>query len=121
MGWSYSGPWENRVQGTLFHVLSRENEQGDVFLEDKDRNDFISLMGEISKRFDVNVFAYVLMDNHYHILLRTNRPNLSKAMQWMGVTYTRRFNNRHGRSGHLFQGRFKSLIVENDAYLIELS
>jgi len=78
-------------------------------------------MGEISKCFGVDVLAYVLMDNQNHILLRTNRPNLSKVMQWMGVTYTRRFNNRHGPAGHLFQGRFKSLIVENDAYLIELS
>jgi len=72
----------------------------------------------MSDRFDVNIFAYVLMDNHYHILLRTNNPNFSKAMQWMGVTYTRRFNNCHARSGSLFQGRFKSLIVENDAYFV---
>jgi REP element-mobilizing transposase RayT len=78
-------------------------------------------MGEMSDRFNVDIFAYVLMDNHYHILLRTNNPNLSKAMQWLGLTYTRRFNNRHARSGHLFQGRFKSLIVENDAYLVRLS
>jgi len=60
-----------------------------------------------------------LMSNH--LLLRTNRANLSKTMQWLGVTYTRRLNNRHGRSGHLFQGRFKSILVENDAYMLELS
>ena len=116
-----SRPWRIEFSGALYHVLSRGNEQGNVFIEDEDRNNCINLLGEISSRFDVDVFAYVLLDNHYHILLRTNRPNLSKAMQWMGVTYTRRFNNRHGRSGHLFQGRFKSLIVENDAYLVELS
>jgi REP element-mobilizing transposase RayT len=78
-------------------------------------------MGEMSDRFNVDIFAYVLMHNHYHILLRTNNPNLSRAMQWLGGTHTRRFNNRHARSGHLFQGRFKSLIVENDAYLVRLS
>ena len=78
-------------------------------------------MGEMSDRFDVDIFAYVLMDNHYHILLQTNNFNLSKAIQWLGVTYARRFNNRHARSGHLFQGRFKSLIVENNAYLVRLS
>ena len=99
-----SRPWRIEFRGALYHVLSRGNEQGDVFLDDEDRNDFISLMGKISNRFDVAVFSYVLMDNHYHILFRTNTPNLSKAMQWMGVTYTRRFNNRH-----------------NDAYLVELS
>jgi putative transposase len=69
----------------------------------------------------VDVFAYVLVSNHYHLLIKTTHPNLSKAMQWLGVTYTRRFSNRHSRSGHLFQGRFKSLIVENDAYVVELS
>jgi len=63
----------------------------------------------------------VLMTNHYHLLLQTRHPNLSKAMQWFGVTYTRRFNNRHLRTGHLFQGRFKSILVEDDAYVVELS
>ena len=60
------------------------------------------------------------MNNHYHILLRTNRADLSKGMQWLGATYNRRFNNRHMRSGHLFQGRFKNIIVQNDAYLMQL-
>ncbi|MFH1488852.1 MAG: transposase [Pseudomonadota bacterium] len=60
-------------------------------------------------------------EQHYHLLIRTRRANLSKGMQWLGVTFTRRFNNKHMRSGHLFQGRFKSIIVENDAYLMRLS
>lgn len=75
----------------------------------------------MSQRFDVDIFAYVLMDNHYHLLLRTNRSNLSKCMQWLGTTYTTRFNLRHSRSGHLFRGRYKSIIVENDSYLKQLS
>ena len=75
----------------------------------------------MSERFDVDVFAYVLMDNHYHLLLRTNSANLSKSMQWLGTTYTTRFNLRHAQNGHLFQGRYKSIIVENDAYLLQLS
>ncbi len=116
-----SRPWRIEFKGALYHVLSRGNEQKDIFWDDEDRNCFIRIMGEMSDRFDVNIFAYVLMDNQYHILFRTNIPNLSKAMQWLGVTYTRRFNNRHARSGHLFQGRFKSLILENDAYLVRLS
>ena len=116
-----SRPWRIEFEGALYHVLSRGNEQRDIFIDDEDRDSFINLMGEMSDRFEVDIFAYVLMNNHYHILLRTNSANLSKAMQWMGVTYTRRFNNRHVRSGHLFQGRFKSLIVQNDAYLVQLS
>jgi len=101
-----SRPWRIEFSGALYHVLSRGNEQGNVFIEDEDRNNCINLLGEISSRFDVDVFAYVLLDNHYHILLRTNRPNLSKAMQWMGVTYTRRFNNRH-KKGRWFQNDLK--------------
>ena len=69
-------------------------------------------VGEMSDRFKVGVFAVVLMSNHCHLLLRTKLANLSKFMQWLGLTYPRRFNNRHGRSGHLFQGRFKSIVVE---------
>lgn len=116
-----SRPWRIEFEGALYHVLARGNNRRDIFLDDEDFNILINLLGEMSSRFDVDVFAYVLMNNHYHILLRTNSPNLSKAMQWIGVTYTRRFNNRHVRSGHLFQGRFKSLIVQNDAYLVQLS
>ncbi len=75
----------------------------------------------MSERYDFDIFAYVLMDNHYHLLARSRQANLKKAMQWFGTTYTRRFNLRHYRSGHLFQGRYKSIIVQNDAYLLQLS
>jgi len=69
----------------------------------------------------VAVFCYVLMGNHYHLLIRTDRANLSKSMQWLGTTYTTHFNRRHATSGHLFQGRYKSILVENDSYLLQLS
>jgi REP element-mobilizing transposase RayT len=82
---------------------------------------FLDLIGDFSERFEIDMFAYVLMDNHFHLLLRTRQANLPKAMQWLGTTYTRKFNNRHDRSGHLFQGRYKSILVENDQYLLHLS
>ena len=113
--------WRIEFEGAFYHVLSRGNEKRDIFFDDDDRRQFLDTVGEMSGRFIVDIFAYVLMDNHYHLLLRTMRANLSKAMQWFGTTYTRRFNNRHSRSGHLFQGRYKSLIIENDAYLTQLS
>jgi REP element-mobilizing transposase RayT len=113
--------WRIEYEGALYHILSRGNEQKDIFYDDQDRLLFLKTIGEMYERFEIDVFAYMLMGNHYHLLLKTNRANLSKSMQWLGLTYTRRFNLRHFRSGHLFQGRFKSIIVQNDAYLMRLS
>jgi REP element-mobilizing transposase RayT len=107
--------------GAYYHVLSRGNNLNDIFLSDDDRNDFLEILAEMSMRFDIEIYGYVLMNNHYHLLLRTLKPNLSKSMQWLGTRYTRSFNIRNERSGHLFQGRFKSIIVENGAYLMQLS
>ena len=108
-------------KGALYHILSRGNDRRDIFSGDDDYKVFLSVLEEMSERFEVDIFAYVLMSNHYHLLIRTNQDNLSKSMQWLGTTYTRRFNLKHFRSGHLFQGRFKSILVQNDAYLTQLS
>jgi len=116
-----SRPWRIEYEGALYHLLSRGNERSDIFMDEKDRSSFLDVAGEMSERFDIDIFAYVLMDNHYHLLIRTRRANLKKAMQWFGTTYTQRFNRRHFRSGHLFQGRYKSIIIQNDAYLLQLS
>jgi len=113
--------WRIEYEGALYHVLSRGNERCNIVVDDKDRNLFLDTVGEMSQRFEVDICAYVLMDNHYHLLIRTQRANLSKGMQWLGATYTKRFNIRHFRSGHLFQGRFKNMLVQNDAYLLQLS
>ena len=113
--------WRIEYEGALYHILSRGNEKQDIVLTDDDRKLFLATAGEMAERFDIDLFAYVLMDNHYHLLLRTNRANLCKSMQWFGATYTKRFNLRHNRSGHLFQGRFKNMLVQNDAYLLQLS
>lgn len=113
--------WRIEYEGALYHILSRGNERRNIVSDDRDRNLFLDTLGEMSQRFAVDLFAYVLMDNHYHLLFRTNRANLSKSMQWFGATYTKRFNNRHFRSGHLFQGRFKNMLIQDDAYLLQLS
>lgn len=113
--------WRIEYKGALYHVLSRGNEGRDIVIADDDRKLFLETLGEMSDRFKIDIFAYVLMDNHYHLLFRTNRPNLCKSMQWFGATYTKRFNTRNHRSGHLFQGRFKNMLVQNDTYLLQLS
>jgi REP element-mobilizing transposase RayT len=116
-----SRAWRIEYEGALYHLLSRGNERRDIFKDDRDRSIFLDTIDEFSERFEINVFAFVLMHNHYHLLVRTLHANLKKAMHWFGTTYTQRFNKRHSRSGHLFQGRYKSIIVQNDAYLLQLS
>lgn len=104
-------PW------TLYHVLSRGNEKREIFREEKDYLKFLDTLGTMVERFKLEVHAYVLMKNHYHLLIRTREGNLSRAIQWLGVSYSVWFNRRHQRSGHLFQGRFKSFLIENERYL----
>jgi len=104
----------------FYHVFSRGNERRAVFYDDRDREHFLALLGVVRQRFEAEPLAYVLMPNHYHLVLRTLRPNLSRAMQWLGVAYTNWFNARHERSGHLFQGRFRAVLVEDEAYLRRL-
>jgi REP element-mobilizing transposase RayT len=101
-------------------VLSRGNEGGAIFLTRGDYQKFLDLVAAMVSRFKVEVHAYVLMKNHYHVLIRTQQANLSRAIQWLGVSYAGWFNREHKRSGHLFQGRFKSFLIENDLYLTAL-
>lgn len=101
---------------TFYHVLSRGNERRKIFRDQRDYERFIDTIGRMVGRYHIEVHAYVLMGNHYHLLLRTQEGNLSRAIQWLGLTYSVWFNRRHKRSGHLFQGRFKSFIVEDDSY-----
>ena len=118
---SMARAWRIEFEGAFYHILSRGNEGRGIVGDDTDRRKFLETLGQTAERFDLEIFAYVLMTNHYHLLLRTRQANLSNAMQWFGTAYTRRYNNRHGRTGHLFQGRFKSILVENEAYLMRLS
>jgi REP element-mobilizing transposase RayT len=98
-----------------YHVTSRGNERRAIYRNDRDRLHFLELLGEMVERYGVQVHAYVLMDNHFHLLLQTPEANLSRAVQWLGVSYSVWFNRRHDRAGHLFQGRFKALIIEEHA------
>jgi REP element-mobilizing transposase RayT len=101
---------------TFYHVLSRGNEKRDIFYDEKDYLKFLDTLGRMVARFKLEVHAYILMKNHYHLLVRTKAANLSRGIQWLSVSYSVWFNRRHERSGHLFQGRFKSFLIENDQY-----
>jgi hypothetical protein len=76
-------PWRIQYENAFYHVFSRGNNQQDIFVTDDDRYLFLDTIGEMAKRFDCDIFAYVLMDNHYHLLLRTPKANLSRSMQWI--------------------------------------
>ena len=101
--------------GARYHVTARGNERKAIYRDDTDRAHFLRLLADLGERFGAQVHAYVLMDNHFHLLLLTPEGNLSRAMQWLNVSYSVWFNRRHDRAGHLFQGRFSAVVVEDDA------
>jgi putative transposase len=113
-------PLRIEFPGAIYHVTSRGNAQASIFLDDIDRNTFLSVLGQTMRRFNVICHAYCLMTNHFHLLLETPDANLSKAMRQFNSVYTQTFNRRHGRVGHVLQGRFKSIVVDREAYLLEL-
>lgn len=106
--------------GALYHVTARGNERQTIFQDETDRQHFLKLFGHEILQQRWRCYAYCLMDNHYHLLLETPEPNLSRGMRRLNGSYTQRFNWRHHRVGHLLQGRFKSLLVERESYLLEL-
>lgn len=113
--------WRIEFEGAYYHLMSRGNDGRHIFMNDSDRRMFLNTISDMCERFEINVFAYVLMLNHYHLLVRTNQANLTKAMHWFGTTYTSRFNNKNQKIGHLFQGRYKSILIQNDTYVMQLS
>jgi len=92
-----------------------------IFQDDHDRQHWVNLLAEMAKQFRLRVHAYALLDNHYHLILETTETNLSRAMQWLQVSYSMWHNRRHGRVGPLFQGRFRSVVVEDGRWAYELS
>ncbi|MCF7848317.1 MAG: transposase [Kiritimatiellales bacterium] len=100
--------------GAVYHVTSRGNRQEAVFLDGKDCEVFIDALDEVCGRTGWRMHAFVLMGNHYHLLLETPEPNLVDGMRWLQGTYTKRFNGRHKQWGHLFQGRYKALLVDGE-------
>ena len=103
-----------------YHVTSRGDRREAIFEDDVDRQHFLAVLAAATQRFDVAVFAYCLMDNHYHLVIQTRLANLSQLMRQINGVYTQQYNRRHDKVGHLFQGRFKAILVDQDAYLLEV-
>jgi REP element-mobilizing transposase RayT len=104
-------PLRIEFPGAIYHITSRGNAQAAIFADDRVREELLGVLGDAVSRFHWLCHAYCLMDNHYHLLIETPEPNLSLGMRQLNGVYTQRFNRRHGRVGHLFQGRFKAILV----------
>ena len=113
-------PIRLELPGAIYHVTTRGDEGGDIFVDDQDRLQFLTVLGEVVSRAGWIVHAYVLMDNHYHLLFETPAANLSRGMRQLNGVYTQRFNNLHGSAGRVFQGRFKAVLLEREGFLLEL-
>ncbi|MBI4400490.1 MAG: transposase [Nitrospirae bacterium] len=115
-----SRPLRIEFPGAVYHVTSRGNARQDIVTDDTDRIQFLSILSHVVDRYGWLCHAYCLMDNHYHLLIETPQPNLSQGMRQLNGRYTQAYNRRHHRVGHLLQGRFKAILVEKDAHLLEL-
>ena len=113
-------PLRIEYSGAVYHVTSRGNARERIFVNDADRQVFLKIMGTVIKKYNWLCHAYCLMDNHYHVLLETSNPNLSLGMRQLNGMYTQRFNRQHDRVGHVFQGRYKAILVEKNEHLLEL-
>jgi putative transposase len=109
------------IEDGWYHVTARGDHRQEIFSDERDHGHFVELLKEMSERFRVGVMAYVCMGNHYHVMVRTPDANLSRAIQWLNISYSVWFNKRHEETGHVFQGRFKSIVVEGAAWGLELS
>jgi REP element-mobilizing transposase RayT len=114
-------PLRVEYPGAFYHVINRGNTGQDLFKSLRDREKFLEYLETATTRFLIRIHTYCLMTNHYHLLVETPEANLSRAMQWINVSYAVYFNTKRERHGHLFQGRFKSVLVEADEYLKPLS
>lgn len=116
-----SRPLRLELAGGLYHVTSRGDGREDIYLSEGDRLAWLDVFGLVCKRFNWVCHAWCQMTNHYHILIETPETNLAQGMRQLNGVYTQRFNRAHGRVGHVFQGRYKAILVERDSYLLELA
>jgi putative transposase len=114
-------PLRIEYPGAVYHITCRGNEKKAIFRNNLDRESFLDILDQSQKIYSIRLFSYVLMNNHFHLLLETPLGNLGQFMRRFNITYTSYFNRAHDRVGHLFQGRYKSILVEKESYLSELS
>ena len=114
-------PLRIEYDGALYHVTSRGNARKPIYKDDDDRLAFLDILSKTARRFNWLCHAYCLMNNHYHLVIETPDGNLSKGMRQINGIYTQYFNNRHNRPGHIFQGRYKAILIQKESHLLEVS
>ena len=114
-------PLRIQYRGAVYNVTCRGNERKEIFRDDKDRQAFLEILVHSLKTYNINLCSYVLMNNRFHLLIETPLGNLGEFMRHFNISYTGYFNRRHNRAGHLYQGRYKSLVVDRNEYLSSLS
>ena len=114
-------PLRIEFAGALYHLTARGNGRQSIYLDADDRELFLSVLGQVCEHFNWVCHAYCLMGNHYHLLVETREGNLSQGMRQLNGVYTQGFNRNHRRVGHVFQGRYKAILVDKDSYLLELA
>ena len=110
-------PLRLEFPGALYHITSRGDRREDIYDDDKDRLLFYDVLNEVYERYNWRIHAFCLMSNHYHLLVETPDANLSMCMRHLNGVYTQRFNVKQRRVGHVFQGRYKAILVQKDSYL----
>jgi putative transposase len=107
-----SRPARIEYEGAFYHVMNRGNRREAIFIDNQDRARFYEIIGSIESRYKIIIYSFVLMSNHYHLIIETPLGNLSKAIQRLNGDYALHYSRRHRSPGHLFQGRFKAMLVE---------
>ncbi len=115
-----SRPLRIEYAGALYHVTSRGNARQPIYLDEQDFDLLLEVLSKVCERFNWVIHSYCLMTNHYHLLVETPDGNLSKGMRQLNGVYTQRFNRKHQRVGHLYQGRYKAVLVDKESYLLEV-
>ncbi|MCD6472522.1 transposase [Candidatus Aerophobetes bacterium] len=116
-----SRPLRISYPGALYHITARGNEKNLIYREKEDYCKFLKTLSDLPKRFSAVIYGYVLMSNHYHLLIETPKGNITKVMHYLNTAYTGYFNRKYHRVGHLFQGRYQGILIEKDRYLLSVS
>ena len=114
-------PLRIEYPGAFYHVTCRGNKRKTIFRDNSDRYTFLNMLAASLETFTVSLHGYVLMDNHFHLIIETHEANRGKLMQRFNTAYTVYYNRHHNRNGHLYQGRYKAILIDADQYLLELS